>query len=95
MAGLIQPVVVKGDIPRNTPFDNIIDSGIYAQDGDSNINHGLPEGYKHGTLIVFNCGKGTAGGGSPVVQLFFDSNPMNPVLLRTHWVSIWSNWSQL
>ena len=87
--------MVKGNVPSNTSFDTILETGLYAQNADVNGASGLPDGYRHGSLIVFNCGYGTAGGGNPIVQLFFDSALTRPTLVRTKWVSTWYEWKEL
>ena len=92
MAGVLQPLREAGSAMGS--FDNITETGIYVQNGDANPDSGLPSGFKSGVLLVFKCGYGTAGGGSPILQIFTQAHSSS-VVVRVRWVSTWSSWSQL
>ena len=92
MAGVLQPLREAGSAMGS--FDNITETGIYGQNGDANPDSGLPSGFKSGVLLVFKCGRNTAGGGSPILQIFTQAHSSS-VVVRVRWVSTWSGWSQL
>ena len=92
VAGVLQPLREAGSAMGS--FDSITETGIYGQNGDVNPDSGLPSGFKSGVLLVFKCGYNTAGGGSPILQIFTQAHS-NSVIVRVRWVSTWSSWSQL
>ena len=92
VAGIFKPLREAGSAMGS--FDNITETGIYGQNGDANPDSGLPSGFKSGVLVVFLCGYITAGGGSPILQIFTQAHSSSGVV-RVRWVSTWSGWSQL
>lgn len=92
MAEILKPLRETGSAMGS--FDSITETGIYGQNGDNNPDSGLPSGFYSGVLVVFKCGYNTAGGGSPILQIFTQSHS-NSVIVRVRWISTWSSWSQL
>ena len=92
VAGILKPLREAGSAMGS--FDSITETGIYGQNGDVNPDSGLPSGFKSGVLVVFKCGYNTAGGGSPILQIFTQAHSSS-VIVRVRWVSTWSSWSQL
>lgn len=72
--------------------DNSIESGVYGMNTDGGITSNSPVG--HGTLLVFRTQSGSAGGGSPIVQIAINYQ-CTSVKVRARWVNDWSVWKTI
>lgn len=72
--------------------DNSIESGVYGMNTDGGITSNSPVG--HGILLVFRTLSGSAGGGSPIVQIAINYQ-CTSVKVRARWVNDWSVWKTI
>ncbi len=90
LGGLLgRPLVYQGNA---NDVNTTLETGYYGVNKDGGVTSNAPYGY--GTLIVLKCNTGSAGGGSPIIQLLVGNTAWD-IYIRSQWAGEWNPWRKI